>query len=61
MTDVDWNNVVCTAIFYRLDSPGIESPWRVQFSATVQTESGSAQPPVQWVEGLFPGGKAGGM
>jgi hypothetical protein len=38
----------------------IECRWRARFVVPVQTGSGLTQPPVQWVPGLFPGGKSAG-
>jgi hypothetical protein len=40
---------------YGLDGPRIETRWGARFSAPVQT-----QPPLEWIQGLFPGGKAAG-
>jgi hypothetical protein len=40
---------------YGLDDPGIESRWRQDFSALVQTGPGPTQPPLQWVPGLSQG------
>ena len=45
---------------YGLDSPGMESQWGGEISAAVQTVPGANQLPMQWVLGLFPGGKAAG-
>jgi len=37
----------------------MESRWGARFSAPLKTRAGvRPQPPVQWVLGLFPGGKA---
>ena len=43
---------------YGLYGPGIDSQWGVKFSAPVQTGRGPTQPPVQWMPGLCPGGRA---
>jgi len=40
------------ATCYRLDGPGIESWWRVRFSAPIQTGPGATQSPIQWIPDL---------
>jgi hypothetical protein len=65
IAQVHWNGVgrdssVGIATRYGLDGPAIESRWGARFSAPVQTGLGPTQPPMQWVPGFFPGGKAAG-
>jgi len=43
---------------YLLDGPGIESRWGRDFPRSFRTILAPTQPPVQWIPGLFPGGKS---
>ena len=52
--------VVGIETFYKLDVPRIESRWEWDFPRQSGQAAGITQPPVQWVLGLFPGGKATG-
>jgi len=45
-------SVVCIAIGYGLDGPGIESRWGRNFPHLFRPAVGPTQPPVQWVPGL---------
>ena len=51
---------VGTATRYGLDGEGIESWWVGDFPHPSRPAMGPTQPPVQWVPGLFTGGKAAG-
>jgi hypothetical protein len=53
-------SVVGIATRYGLDGAGIESRWGRDFSQPSRPALESTQPPIQWVPGLFPGGKAAG-
>jgi hypothetical protein len=48
------------AIRYELDGPEIESWWGRDIQHLSRPALEPNQPPVQWVPGLFPGGKAAG-
>jgi hypothetical protein len=53
-------SIVGIATGYVLDGPRIESQWGRDFQHLSRQALGPTQPPVQWVLGLFPWGKAVG-
>jgi len=54
------DNVVGITTRYGLDGPGIESLWGRDFTHPSRPALGPIQPTIQWVPGLFLGGKAAG-
>jgi hypothetical protein len=56
--NVGRNSSVGIATRYGLDGPGIEFRWGRDFPQPSRSALGPTQPPIQWVPGLFPGGKA---
>jgi hypothetical protein len=55
---VEQDSVVGIAIRYGLDGPGIESRYGRDFPHASRPALEPTQPPIKWVLGLFPGGKA---
>ena len=53
--DTGRDSSVVIATPYGPDGPGIESRWGAKFSAPVQTNLRTTQPPIQWVLGLSQG------
>jgi hypothetical protein len=54
------DGVIGTASRYGMDGPGIGSRWGPDFPRPSRPVLGPTQPPIQWVPGLFSGGKAAG-
>jgi hypothetical protein len=50
----------CSKFCYRLDGPGIESPWGARFSALVQNFPGVHPVSIQWLQLVFLGVKEAG-
>ena len=59
-TGVGRDSAVGIATRYGLDGPEIESRWGRNFPHLFRLALGPNQHPIQWVPGLFPGGKAVG-
>jgi hypothetical protein len=55
-----WDSSVGIAIRSGMDGPEMESPWGLDYPHLSRPVLGPTQPPVQWVLGPFPGGKATG-
>ena len=53
-------SAVSRATSYGLEGPGIESWWGRDFPHPSRPVLGPTEPPIQWVLGLFPRGKAAG-
>jgi hypothetical protein len=58
---VGQDSSVGIATRYGLNGPEIESRWGRDFSQPSIPALGPTQPPIQWVPGVFPGGKAAGV
>jgi hypothetical protein len=53
-----WDSVVGIVICYKLDSPRFKPWWKEEFLDPSRLTPKPTEPPVQWVPGLFPRGKA---
>jgi hypothetical protein len=54
------DSAVGIATRYGLSGPGIDSRWGREFPHPSRSDLGPTQPPIQWISGFFPGGKASG-
>ena len=52
------DSVVGIATFYRLDGSGIEFRWGRYFPHLSRQSLEPTQPPIRWIPGFLPGGKA---
>jgi hypothetical protein len=52
------DSTVSTETRYKLDGLGIKSRWVRHFQLSCRPDQWAIQPPIQWVPGHFPGGKA---
>ena len=55
-----YTSCLCVGRNSGMDGPGIESRWGRDFSQPSRPALGPTQLPIQWILGLFPGGKAAG-
>jgi len=60
LTEMGRDSAVGIATRYGLDGSGFESRWGREYPHPSRPALGHTQSPVQWVTGLFPGGKTAG-